>query len=78
MAKKRIPRDKLHALLVEEYARTAGDLCTACRLPLPSYFAAAKEGPNWRLPPMEECNALCHTIAADVAARMAQRYDLLP
>jgi hypothetical protein len=78
MKKKTIPRAELHALLQEEFSKTAGDLCLACRLPMPTYFAGSREGPNWRLPPLGECGSLCHTIASDVAAKLAARYDLIP
>lgn len=78
MTRKALSREALHAKLQEEYAKTAGDLCLACRLPLPAYFAGAREGPNWRLPSMADCSGLCHTIAADIAAKMGRKYDLLP
>lgn len=76
MKRKRITREALHELLQREYAETAGDLCLACRLPMPNYFGGAGPGPNWRLPLMPECAGLCHTIAADVAAKVGQRYEL--
>ncbi len=78
MAKKRITVAELHALLQEEFARKSGDVCAACRLPRPTYFAGAREGPNWRLPPLGECSRLCHTLAQDLAARYARRYTVLP
>lgn len=78
MKRTSLPREALHARLQEEYAKTAGDLCLACRVPMPTYFAGAREGPNWRLPAMGECSGLCHTIAAEIAARLGERYDLLP
>ena len=74
MAKKRITVDELHALLQAEFANKAGDLCVACRLPRPTYFAGAREGPNWRLPSLGECSSLCHTLAQDLAARYSARY----
>ena len=71
---KRITLDQLHALLQEEFLGRAGDLCTACRLPRPVLFEAAREGPNWRLPALGECNSLCHTLAGEIAERYAQLY----
>src|SRR5690349_3645232 len=73
--RRKVTAAELHDLLGREYAKTAGDLCLKCRLPMP-VFRDSKSGPNWRLGAMEECNTLCHTIAQDVAAKLAQRYDL--
>jgi hypothetical protein len=74
----RITAEALHALLQKEFAEKAGDLCAACRLPKPTYFAGARAGPNWRLPALGECSSLCHTLAEELAARYAQRYELHP
>lgn len=63
-------------MLAREFRNTAGDLCLRCAIPPPSYFAGARGGPNWRIGTPEECSALCHTIIVDVAARLAERYDL--
>jgi hypothetical protein len=78
MKKKTVARDELHALLQDEFSKTAGDLCLACRLPLPTYFAGGKEGPNWRLPSMPECSGLCHTIVEELVAKYSERYDIAP
>ena len=74
--KKRLSVEELHAKLQEEFAKRTGDLCAGCRLPRPTYFAGARDGPNWRLPPLGECSSLCHTLAEELAARYAQRYEL--
>ena len=78
MAKKRITAEELHALLQEEFAKKAGDICAACRLPRPTYFAGARDGPNWRLPPLGECSSLCHTLAQDLAEWYGKRYEVTP
>jgi hypothetical protein len=70
--RKRISAAELHDLLTSEFRKTAADSCLACRIPMPSYFAGAREGPNWRIGAFEECSALCHTILEDVTARLRQ------
>lgn len=75
--RKRIAAAELHDLLTREFRKTAGDTCLGCRIPLPSYFAGARTGPNWRIGAFDECSTLCHTILEDVAAKVAARYDLL-
>ena len=75
--RKKIPAAELHDLLTREFRRTAADGCLSCRVPMPSYFAGAKKGANWRLGGPAECSGLCHTILQDIAARVAARYDLL-
>ena len=76
--KRRIALEDLHAKLQAEFATRAGDLCVACRLPKPTYFAGARDGPNWRLPPLGECSSLCHTLAGELAAWYAERFDIIP
>ncbi|HYC37844.1 MAG TPA: hypothetical protein VEC19_15555 [Usitatibacter sp.] len=76
--RKRLSATKLHELLEEEFRKTAGDHCLRCRVPMPAYFAGAREGPNWRAGSLAECDALCHTILQDIAERLARRYDLAP
>lgn len=75
--RKRIRAGELHDLLVREFRDTAGDSCLGCRIPMPAYFAGARDGPNWRIGTFEECSSLCHTILEDVTAKVAARYDLL-
>ena len=76
MKKRRIAAEELHARLQEEFSRKAADVCGACRLPLPTYFAGARDGANWRLPPLGECSSLCHTIVEELVARYAERFEL--
>ena len=78
MTRRRITVEELHAKLQEEFAARAGDLCVACRLPKPTYFAGAREGPNWRLPPLGECNSLCHILAQELAEWYGERYEVTP
>jgi hypothetical protein len=78
LKKQRIAAGELHARLQEAFSRKAGSLCGACRLPLPRYFAGARDGPNWRLPPLEECSSLCHTLVDEIVAHHAARYELEP
>lgn len=74
--RKRLPASELHDLLTREFRSTAGDHCLKCSIPMPSWFAGARQGPNWRLNTRDECPTLCHTILEDVAARLAERYDI--
>ena len=78
MKKRRIAAVDLHARLQEEFSRKAGEACGACRLPMPRYFAGAREGANWRLPPLGECSSLCHTLVEELVERYAARFDLEP
>ena len=75
--RKRIAAAELHELLTREFRKTAADSCLGCRIPMPSYFAGARNGPNWRIGQLDECAGLCHTILEDVTIRVAARYDLL-
>ena len=76
--RKAITAEKLRDLLADEFRRTAGDHCLRCRVPMPTWFAGAKGGPNWRIGSLEECGTLCHSILEDVAAKAAARYDIEP
>ena len=78
MKKRRIDATELHALMQAEFARRAGEHCVGCRLPLPTYFAGARDGPNWRMPPLPECASLCHTLVDEVVAAYAERYEIAP
>ena len=71
-----VSSDQLHELLVREFRASAAGLCPGCRVPRPVFFDGARDGPNWRVPPLDECSGLCHTILADIAGRLAQGYDL--
>ena len=73
--RKAISPTELHDLLTREFAKTAGDLCLQCRLPMP-VFRESRSGPNWRLGAMEECSTMCHTIVEDIATRLADKYEL--
>jgi hypothetical protein len=73
--RKRVSAPELHDLLTREFAKTAGDLCLKCRLPMP-VFRASREGPNWRLGALDECSTMCHSIVEDIAAKLAKEYDL--
>lgn len=74
--RKRVTAEELHDLLSREFRKSAGGLCLKCRLPMPRYFAGARQGPNWRLGPLDECSAMCHTIVEDLVAKLAARYEL--
>jgi hypothetical protein len=73
--KKRLTAPELHDLLAREFANTAGDLCLACRIPMP-VFRESSSGPNWRLGAMDECNSLCHSLIEDIAAKLGENYQL--
>jgi hypothetical protein len=78
LKRRAIAAQELHARLQEEFQKRSGAHCVACRLPTPTYFAGAREGANWRLAPLGECSSLCHTLAEEIAARYAARFDILP
>ena len=73
--RKTVSPSELHDLLTREFAKTAGDLCLKCRLPMP-VFRESRAGPNWRLGTLDECTTLCHSIVEDVAAKLGREYDL--
>jgi hypothetical protein len=75
--RRQVSIDELHELLAHEFAATAADLCTACRVPRPVFLAARGDGPNWRVPPLDECPALCHTILQDIAEKLGRQYRVL-
>ena len=72
-----VTTEELHEIVERELARTAAGLCGACRVPRPVFLAAKGDGPNWRVPGLEECPALCHTILQDVVQVLGTRYRLL-
>jgi hypothetical protein len=74
--RKRVTASELHDLLTREFGKSAGDLCLKCRLPLPTPFAGAREGPNWRLGPLSECSSMCHTIIEDLVTRFSATHEL--
>jgi hypothetical protein len=76
--RKRVSPEVLHDLLSREFRKSAGDLCLKCRLPMPTYFAGAKDGPNWRLGPLSECSSMCDSIVADLVERFSATHDLRP
>ncbi len=73
--RRRIPATELHDLLARELGKTTADLCSACGVPMP-VFRESRDGANWRLPAVPECNALCHTILLDIAGKLAREYDI--
>lgn len=73
--RKQLTATELHDLLVREFAKTAGDLCLRCRVPMP-VFRESRAGPNWRLGAMDECNSLCHSLVQDIAAKLGENHDL--
>ena len=76
MPKKRVSASELHDLLTRDFRASAGDLCIKCSLPMPTYFAGARQGANWRLGEFSECSTLCHTILEDLVARYAATHEL--
>ena len=74
--RKRVSAKDLHDLLTREFRKSAGDSCIKCRLPMPSYFAGARDGPNWRLAPLSECSTMCHTLVEDLVAKFSASHDL--
>ena len=74
--RKRVSPETLHDLLTREFRKSAGDLCLKCRLPMPAYFAGAKDGPNWRLGPLSECSSMCDSIVADLVERFSASHEL--
>ena len=73
--RKRVTASELHDLLIREFAKTAGDLCLKCRIPMP-VFRESRSGPNWRLGAMDECNSLCHSLVQDIAGKVGENYEL--
>jgi hypothetical protein len=76
MPRKKISTDELHALLEREFRNSAADLCLKCRVPKPVFIESKTGGSNWRLAATAECSNLCHTILVDVAAQLAEKYEL--
>ena len=76
--RKKLTVTELHDLLAREFDKSAAGLCSACSVPKPVFLESKRGGANWRVPPLEECPALCHTILQDVAETVAREYDLAP
>jgi len=32
--------------------------------------------PNWRVPSLDECDSLCHSILMDIAEKVGRDYDI--
>jgi hypothetical protein len=45
-------------------------------VPKPVFLESKTGGSNWRLAATAECSGLCHTILADVATQLADKYEL--
>jgi hypothetical protein len=79
MPRRKVSAQELHDILEREFARTAGDLCLKCRIPMPAYLdPGSRGGPNWRVASAGECANLCHTLLEDLVATIASKYDLVP
>jgi hypothetical protein len=77
MSRKQISATELHDLLTREFAKTAGDSCLKCRIPMPAYLERGQgDGANWRIGGIAECSSLCHTILEDLVAKLSTRYDI--
>lgn len=74
--RRRISATELHEILAREFADTAAGLCSRCRVPRPLFRDDAGEGPNWRVPPLDECDSLCHSILMDIAQKVGREYDM--
>ena len=68
---------QLHELLSREFEKSAAGLCSSCRVPKPVFRRGDGRGPNWSVPPLGECDSLCHTILQDIAERLARDYELI-
>ena len=73
--RKKVDVSELHDLITREFAKTVGDSCLRCRIPKP-VFRHSATGPNWRLGAVEECDSLCHSLIADIAAKLGENYQL--
>lgn len=79
MPRKKVSATELHDLLMREFRGTAGDSCLKCSIPMPVFFeAGAHGGRNWRMGGIDDCSTLCHTILEDVAAKLADQYEMKP
>jgi len=74
--RRKVSAAELHELLAREFANTAAGLCPGCKVPRPVFRESAGGRPNWRVPPLAECDSLCHTILTDIAEKLARDYDL--
>jgi hypothetical protein len=76
MTKKKIAPDRLHALLEQEFRATAAGLCGKCSVPKPIFRESSRNASNWRVGAIDECSGMCHSILADVVARLTMQYDI--
>lgn len=74
--KRHVSATQLYELLTREFDDSAAGLCPRCRVPRPIFREGAGDGPNWRVPPLEECDSLCHSILVDVAERLGRDYAM--
>lgn len=74
--RRNISAAELHEILTREFANTAAGLCSRCRVPKPVFRADVSAGPNWRVPALDECDSLCHSILMDIAEKLGREYTM--
>jgi len=74
--RRNLSAQELHEVLTREFTNTAAGLCSRCRVPKPVFRGDVTTGPNWRVPPLDECDSLCHSILMDVAEKLGREYEM--
>jgi hypothetical protein len=74
MPRRKVTAVELREILARELRCTAGDSCLRCHVPMPVSFGSRPGA--WRIAGIDECSTLCHTILADIAAKLAADYEL--
>ena len=73
----RISPGELFRLFKERFAERRPPECTACRLPLPHVVTRESESShNWTIGDVMDCPSGCNALIAQIAAELAQTYDL--
>jgi hypothetical protein len=77
MARITLTPGRLYTLLSAEYKKVRPPRCMSCRTPYP-YLVVRSEGmpANWFVAGMSDCRHGCHTVIAEIVARLWEGYDL--
>jgi len=74
--RRHVSAKELHDILTRRFTDSAAGLCSRCRVPRPVFRDDVASGPNWRVPALDECDSLCHSILMDIAQKVGEEYDM--
>ncbi len=77
MSRTTISAAQLYAILDAEWRKVRPRGCSTCRVPLPYWRAPPDDvSANWAIGTPIECPRGCHTVIAELLARLWTKYDI--